>query len=117
MFGPFAPFWITTFCQFISETGSMSVTPAPSMELTPHQGTPTRRPFPYLLPSDILGCSLGLPPSQAVNVNVAPLPMITRLSTHSTPQVSTVVVPQIAQSPPFNASIGSPYMPSISHFN
>ena len=77
MFGPSAPFLVSTLGQYIYEFGSTSTNSASSMDLTPHSGTHSRRHFPYLLPSDILGRSIEIPSSQAVNVNVPPSPTIT----------------------------------------
>ena len=85
MFGPSAPFCCTSLGEYIYEFGSMSTTRSPSRELTPHFGTYSRIHFPYILPSDIIGCSIGLPSSQTMTVNFPPSPTITHLSTHSAP--------------------------------
>ena len=77
MFGPYAPFRVSTLGQYIYEFGSMITTSASSMELIPTSSTHSRIPFPYLLPSDILGRYVGLPSSQTMNVNVPPSPTIT----------------------------------------
>ena len=63
------------------------------MDLTPISGTYSRINFPHLLPSDILGCYIGLPSSQTMNANyVPPSPTIKQLSTQSVPQVTTMDV-------------------------
>ena len=95
----------------------MSTNSASAMDLTPHSGTHSRIHFPYLLPSDILSCSIILPSSQTMNVNVPPSPTITWLSTHSVSQFRTMVVSELAQTSNFNPSMGSSFMPSISILN
>ena len=77
------------------------------MDLTPRSGTSTKIDFPYLLPSDILGRSIGLPSSQAMNINVPPSPTVMRFSTHSVLEVSTMEISQPGQTSTFNASMGS----------
>ena len=67
------------------------------MELSPCLGTPTRIPFLYILTSDVLGRSLGIPSSLIVNVNVAPPLTITRIGMHYNPHINTMSVPQTAK--------------------
>ena len=69
------------------------------MGLTSHSFTSTIRPFPYLLPSDILGCSVGIASSQTMNVNVLSSPTIRNFRTQPA-QTST-------------ASMEISFMPSI----
>ena len=76
IFGPNAPFWETSLGQAISEFRSTSVVNVIDMELTPN----SRKPLPYLLPSDILGRSLNIP-SSSIPANTPPASMMTRLTT------------------------------------
>ena len=75
------------------------------MELTLN----SRRPFPYLLPCDILGRSLNIP-SSVVPSNPPATPTVSRLSTPSR-------VPLSIQNPLSNSHMGVVSMPPISFLN
>ena len=75
------------------------------MQLIPN----SKRPFPYLLPSDILGRSLNLP-SGVVPTNPLAKPMVSRLATH-------LREIQSAQNPLSNPPVGGDSIPSISFLN
>ena len=71
-----APFWETTLGQAIFQFGSTGIVNVSDMELTLN----SRRPLPYLLPSDILGRSLNIPYSPILK-NAPSAPMMARLTT------------------------------------
>ena len=72
-----------------------------AMELTQN----SRRPFPYLLPSDILGIPLNIPSSMALS-NPPPTPTVSRLATP---------LPPIVQ-PGGHTCLGNQYL-SREHYN
>ena len=77
----------------------------PAMDFTPNY----RTPFPYLLPTDLLGRSLNIP-SSVVPTNPPSAPMVYRLATPS-------IVPQSAQNPLSNSHMGGSSMPPIALSN
>ena len=87
IFGPNAPFWETSLGQAIYQFGTTNTMNVSTMYSTPN----SRIPFPYFLPSDILGRPLNIP-SSVVSVNPPFAPMVYRLATPSR-------VPQSAQNP------------------
>ena len=76
IFGPNAPFWETTLGQAIFQFGSTSIVNVSDMELTLN----SRRPLPYILPSDILGRSLNILYS-SIRTNAPSAPTVARLTT------------------------------------
>ena len=78
IFGPDDPFWETSLGQSISQFNTTTTVNMLVMELTPNY----KRPFPYNLPSDILGRSLNIPSSDFPS-NPPSTPTVSRLSTPS----------------------------------
>ena len=76
-----------------------------AMEFTPN----SRRPFPYLLPSDILGRSLNIPFS-AIPANPPFAPIVSRFS-------MPLRVPNSVQNPLLNSHMGGTYMHPIGFSN
>ena len=104
IFGPNAPFWETSLGQSISQFGTASTVNVLALELTPN----SRRPFPFLLPSDLLGRSLNIP-CDDVPTNPPATPMVSRLSipsialhstqnTFSNPHAASTSMPTISLS-------------------
>ena len=114
MFGPGTPFWYSNLGQYIFKFGSTRTTSSSFMDLTPLSITYTRRPLPYLFPSDILGCSIGISLNLVPNLNNPSSPTIACFSTQSTSQVTTMTISQPVQTSIVGASLGSSFMPSIS---
>ena len=88
MFGPSAPFWGSNLGKYIFEFGSTSTIPVSFMELNSHSDTFSRRPFPYLIPSDILDFSNEISSNQTMNVNTPTSPTISWFSAQNTSQVT-----------------------------
>ena len=105
IFGPNAPFWETVVHQAISQFGTTTTMNVSAMELTPN----SRRPFPYLLPSDVLGRSSNIP-SSVIPTNAPSAPMVRRLTT-------PVRVPQSFQNPLSNSHMGGSSMNPIDFLN
>ena len=72
MFVSIASLWDTTLGHCIFEFGSMSVTDVPSTDLTPCSTMLSRRHFPYIITSHILGHSFGIPSIHSIHNNVPP---------------------------------------------
>ena len=78
IFGPNAPSWETALGQDISQFGTTTTINVSDMELN----TKSRRHFPYLLPSELLGRSLNIP-SSVVPANPPSPPTVSRIDTPS----------------------------------